>query len=85
MTKFFEVFQDGVNRAFEVYPGANPAASSRFLVVGFPPLPPGGENLIATIDMIVDMGRGREAPPVNRRRTNGPEADRQGRRIRWDD
>lgn len=82
---YFQVFQDGAERAFRVFSGANPVAANRFLVVG-----PSGEtslpsgNVLLTTDMIVDMGHGGEVPPINRSLGDGPTNDRQGRKISWD-
>lgn len=81
--KFFEVFQNGPDRSFMVYPPANPTASHRFLVVGFPDgttRSPG--NVLLTTSKIVDARAFGSASAAGD--LSGPSRDRKGRPIKWD-
>lgn len=86
--RYFEVYQDGAAKAFEVYHGANPTASMRFMVHGSSgeTALPSGNDLLTT-DMIVDMNFGGRIPQVKRTAPTGrlPISDRRGRKIRWDE
>lgn len=80
MAKFFEVSQDLSGREFTVYPGTNPAASNRWLIVGFPVEPSPYGNTLLTTSKIVEARPGRfDTGPTAR--PNEPRKDRNGNRV----